>query len=487
MNRDTVCPRIPSVFGLIILILTALPAAAEPPEIAWTATFGGSADDWGWATAPTSDGGYVLAGSTDPTGAGVGDAYLVKIDASGRLEWERTYGGAAVDIARAVVQTPDGGFVMAGDSGVPPTAMDVLIIRTDAEGEEIWSTTVGGPALEKGNGLCATFDGGFVVCGDTQSYGSGGNSFYLVKVEADGQLAWQRAYGGGDDHAAAVRETADHGLVFCGYSGNGELVPELTARLYRVNGGGGLVWQRSYSASTADRAFDVHVLPDGDIALAGTESSYLSLRRISAVGALRWSQAYLTVRGYNAIVEASPRGGFFIAGSTYQTDGGNQIVLMETDGAGARQSVRYVGGVGREYGHGIAMHQGGDLMVVGATSSEGSGGMDLYAVGFDIGSVSGTERLPGLPAEHLRAAPNPFNPRVQISFVTEREGMATVKVFDLRGRHVSSLHEGPVGPGTHEVSWSGRDRAGLEVPSGTYLVQLVTIRGSAVRKVSLIR
>ena len=298
-----------SVF--LILAACALPAGAVTPEVVWTGTFGGVNEDSGYAVATTADGGYVLAGTTDPTGAGISDVYLVKIDADGTRQWERTYGGAAVETARGVVQTADGGYMLAGIIGVPPLALDVLVIRTDASGEILWQTTMGGPYKEDIRGMCSTFDGGVVVCGERYGSSTGPVQFYLAKVDADGQVVWERSYGQGRGYG--VRETADHGLVFCGYSSNSELVPENSARLFRVNVGGGLVWQRTYIDNVArdDKGFDLVVRSDGDIAMAGTNTSYLTLRRVSATGALRWSEDYLTIRAYNAVIVNSPRGGVF--------------------------------------------------------------------------------------------------------------------------------------------------------------------------------
>ena len=473
-----------AALGLLIL---AAPAAAATPDVAWTSTFGGPGADHGWAAAPSADGGYVVAGTTDPAGTGVEDAYLVKIDAFGRKVWERTFGGAAKDAARAVLPLRDGGFILAGDTGVPPTAFDLLVIRTAADGEPLWQTIITRAGRDEGRGICATTDGGFVVCGDAQST-TAGSQFHLVKLDADGGVVWQRTYGGGDDHAYAIAETSDRGLVFCGYSGEGSIFAEFDARVFKVNAGGGPVWQRTFSASVDDRAHALRVLPGGDIAVAGIAASRSALWRLDAGGSPRWNRTYAAAAGQAFALDVSPHGGFYLAGYAWAYDNGAyQITLQETDAAGDVLSSQLIAGAGWEFGRGIALSPAGDLLVVGSTNSEGAGSYDLFAVGLDIGAISAVDDLPGPQGDTLAATPNPFNPRLHVTFTTARDGAARLSVYDLRGRHVATLHDGPVSAGEHTTAWDGRDRQGRALPTGTYLVRLLTANGATAHKVSLVR
>ncbi|MDH5686018.1 MAG: hypothetical protein OEY73_05765, partial [Hadesarchaea archaeon] len=134
----------------------------------WSKTFGGENDDWAYSVVQTSDGGYVLAGSTMSYGAGGEDFWLVKTDSSGNEEWSKTFGGVNRDWARSVIQTSDGGYALAGG----------WLLKTDSSGNEEWSKTFGGANGGTAWSIVQTSDGGYALAG-----GSGAN-FWLVKLGA---------------------------------------------------------------------------------------------------------------------------------------------------------------------------------------------------------------------------------------------------------------------------------------------------------------
>ena len=149
----------------------------------WSATFGGPENDVGLSVQQTSDGGFIIAGRTESFGAGVGDVYLIRTDASGNEQWSRTFGGPENDVGWSVQQTSDGGFVVAGGTNsFGAGESDVYLIKTDASGNERWSATFGGPENDGGTSVQQTSDGGFIVAGVTFSFGAGGFDVYLIKV-----------------------------------------------------------------------------------------------------------------------------------------------------------------------------------------------------------------------------------------------------------------------------------------------------------------
>ena len=185
----------------------------------WTRTFGGPGQDRGTSVIQTDDGGYVVAGLTWSFGAGGSDVYLIKTDATGDILWSRTYGGAASDYGYSVVQTDDGGYVVAGfTSSYGAGSVDVYLIKTDASGDTLWTRTFGGTGWDYGYSVVQTNDGGYVVAGETTSFGAGGADVYLVKTDASGGTLWTRTFGGtGWDRGTSVAQTNDGGYVVTGY------------------------------------------------------------------------------------------------------------------------------------------------------------------------------------------------------------------------------------------------------------------------------
>jgi len=161
----------------------ALSASSAPPPTEWNKTYGGTGDDWAGSVVQTSDGGFVMAGGTDSFGAGDYDFWLVKTDAEGNMEWNKTYGGTDIDTARSVIQTGDGGYAIAGQTmSFGAGGRDFWLVKTDAEGNMEWNKTYGGGEGDYLFSVVQTGDGGYALAGYTYSFGAGYDDLWLVKV-----------------------------------------------------------------------------------------------------------------------------------------------------------------------------------------------------------------------------------------------------------------------------------------------------------------
>ena len=153
----------------------------------WTKTYGGPSYDEGCFVQQTSDGGYVVAGYTDSFGAGIRDVYLVKTDSLGDTLWTKTYGGVYYDVGCSVQQTSDGGYVVVGTTmSFGSVAYNVYLIKTNAFGDTLWTKTYGGVSYDEGCFVQQALDGGYIVAGKTSSFGAGNNDVYLIKTDANG-------------------------------------------------------------------------------------------------------------------------------------------------------------------------------------------------------------------------------------------------------------------------------------------------------------
>lgn len=194
----------------------------------WTRTFGGSSNDYGYSVRQTLDGGYIVAGLTQSFGGGL-QAYLARTTASGSLVWQRAYGGPAQDQAYSVAPTSDGGFIVAGMTYDPARSYQAWLIKTDASGDTLWTGKYGGTGTEYAQSVEPTSDGGYVAAGFTNSW-TGSFQVYLFQTDASGVLKQQRtfAYPGFDyDFGMSVQQTSNGGCVIAGYTdnyGNGDKV-----------------------------------------------------------------------------------------------------------------------------------------------------------------------------------------------------------------------------------------------------------------------
>ena len=165
----------------------------------WNKTYGGMADDEAYSVVQTVDGGYAIVGHTYSFGVGNGDFWLVKTDANGNAQWSKTYGGVNYDHAHSVIQTDDGGYAIAGYTysygyGVPASP-DLWLVKIDANGNMEWNKTYGGTRQDfSDGGLVETSDGGYALAGFTYSFGGGASDFWLVKTDSSGNQQWSKTY-----------------------------------------------------------------------------------------------------------------------------------------------------------------------------------------------------------------------------------------------------------------------------------------------------
>lgn len=191
-------------------------------DVEWMRTFGGMLDEMGFSVQQTLDGGYILVGNTSSFGAGEFDVYLVRTDESGDTLWTRTYGGVRDDHGFSVEQTSSGGYIITGQTeSYGAGDFDVYLIRTNESGDTLWTRTFGGLSVDAGFSVTESIEGGFVITGKTMSFGGGDDDIYLIKTDDSGNTIWTWALGGTLDEAGrSVRETTDGGYIISGNIGS---------------------------------------------------------------------------------------------------------------------------------------------------------------------------------------------------------------------------------------------------------------------------
>ena len=183
----------------------------------WDQKFGGTYSDYAYSVQQTTDGGYILAGSTDPTNSNV-EVYLIKTDSSGNAAWTKTFGGANTDIGQSVKQTTDGGYIVTGwTDSIGAGLTDVYLIKTDSSGNAAWTKTFGGGNYDDSRSVWQTSDGGYIIAGSTLSFGAGFSDIYLIKTDATGNEQWNETFGGTqNDYGYCAQETTDGGYIIAG-------------------------------------------------------------------------------------------------------------------------------------------------------------------------------------------------------------------------------------------------------------------------------
>lgn len=184
----------------------------------WVKTYGGSNSEGGRSVCETIDGGFAIVGYTFSYRAGNADVYLIKIDSAGNKQWENTIGGAGWEYGYSICRSGDGGYILVGfTSPYGAGSEDVYVIKTDANGDTIWTRTYGGINVDVGRSVCQTNDGGYLICGYTKSFGAGKDDIYLLKINSDGDTLWTKVYGNTRmEVGRSVIETLDGKIVIAG-------------------------------------------------------------------------------------------------------------------------------------------------------------------------------------------------------------------------------------------------------------------------------
>jgi hypothetical protein len=187
-------------------------------KLSWDKTFGGSNDDYLRTLIQTDEGGYLLAGETSSYGTGKADIWIIKLDSKGNKLWDKTFGGIDDDWIYSLIQTDDGGYILAGMTfSFGSGGGDYWIIKLDNEGNKLWDRTFGGIYDDSAYLLIQTDDGGYAVAGYTFSYSAGRADFWLIKLDSHGNKLWDRTYGGsGEDSIRSLVQTDDGGYVLAG-------------------------------------------------------------------------------------------------------------------------------------------------------------------------------------------------------------------------------------------------------------------------------
>jgi hypothetical protein len=438
---------------------------------------GGTNEDSALSIIQTTDGGFAVAGSTSSFGAGGSDMYILKLNAAGTLLWSKTVGGPNDEKAYSIIQTPDGGYAVAGYTySFGAGYSDVYIVKLDASGVVQWSRTIGGTSYDWTHSIILTTDGGYAVGGFTGSFGN----MYIVKLSSGGLLQWTRSINGTGndiDDAYSVIQTADGGYALAGKTWALGLGLN-DVYIIKLDASGTLQWSRIVGGTNHDYAHSIIQTTDGGYAVAG-------------------------------------RGVFFGAGL-------NDMYVIKLDVSGTLQWSRIVGGTSHDYAWSIIQTADGGYVVVGHTSSFGAGNTDIYIVKLDSDgntcgnsvpppNLSGTGGSSVTPNSILSSPmptvtspspiisgggtvasaclvgitpvsneipdsyklyqnyPNPFNPVTTIRF--DLPGVAihelSLRIYDALGREVAIVANQELNPGTFEVEWDASN-----YPSGVYFYRL---------------
>jgi hypothetical protein len=454
------------LFSLVAFSLVGIAMAQTPaPAIEWQKVLGGSGYDYFAAIEQTSDGGYIVAGSQ-----------VVKLDTSGNLLWQKVLGGSFA----AIHQTSDGGYIAAGSTSSNLVLgyhgfIDGWVVKLDASGNLLWQKCLGGSSGEVAYSIQQTSDGGYIVAGFTRSNdgdvsGNHGNrDGWVVKLDASGNLLWQKCLGGSDHEVfTAIQQTSDGGYIVAGFttSNDGDISGYHDfgdGWVVKLDASGNLLWQKCLGGSYGDGIYSIQQTSDGGYIVAGyTDSNDGDVSgnhdvqhhvygdgwvvKLDASGNLLW-QKCLGGSQTDVIysIQQTSDGDYIAAGYTGSNDGdvsGNHgfgdgwVVKLVASGELLWQ--KCLGGSGSDSFDAIQQTSDGGYIAAGSTNSN-DGDVSGYHGGDEGWVVKlapenlGTEEL-SVNAK-IGLYPNPVKDVLHFTF---NEPVLKAEIFDLNGRLIKT-------------------------------------------------
>ena len=475
-------------FALFLAFFILSDSLFAQPSIQWQKTFGGTINDEARSVRQTSDGGYIVAGYTVSNDGDVDanygffDFWVTKLDTLGAVLWKKNYGGSSFEEAFAVEQTMDGGYVVAGytesnDNDVFGNhgQKDAWVLKLDSSGSILWQKCLGGSNWDEAWDIKVTLDGGFVLIGRSGSVDGdvsgnhGSLDYWVVKLSATAQVEWQKSLGGTDyDFGYSINPTNDGGYIVAGESQSidGDITGNpsgLAAWVVKLNFEGKIEWQKAMGGSGLDRANEILQTREGGYMVFGQTNStngdvsgnhggydYWAVK-LSNAGIIEWQKAFGgSSEDYGQSIKQTKDGGFVTTGLANSNNGdvtgnhgGGDLWIVKLTEMGVIQWQKAIGGTKLEIGYSIGETNDEGYVVAGYTWSNNGdvsgvvGKSDFWIVKLSPES-SPTTTPTSFP---LEIYPNPASHAISLQVFQDYamgagETPLSIRITDLLGQEI---------------------------------------------------
>lgn len=477
---------------------------SQTPNIDWIKCFGGTDSDEGIVAKQTSDGGFIIIGNAssidgdliDP--ANSVDFWVLKLNATGTIQWQKTLGSLNTDSAHDIEQTSDGGYIFVGTVGnsdgdvIGSYGSQIWVVKINSFGVITWQKTLGGTYEEIGYCIKQTSDGGYIIAGSNNSNDgdvTGNNGFtdaWIIKLNSTGALQWQKSYGGTQfDAAYSIKQTSDGGYIVAAYTGsnNGNVTNFhgfYDVWILKLNSVGNLIWQKTLGGSFQDIANDIQITDDGGYIIAGGTGSNDGdvfgqhggfdawVVKLNSLGIIQWQKAVGGSSGDTAYsVSQTNDGGYIICGDTVSNDGdviGNNINgdgwIFKLNSFGILQWQKSIGDVFIDGFKSVQQTNDNGFILAGNTSSSNFEGVSTHGSNDYLIVKLSAETLENedFIDNSLLIYPNP----VTNFFIINSSNyiVKNIKIIDLNGKTIEELK---YKSDTVDIS---------KIPSGIYIIDL---------------
>ena len=478
------------MFILIVAVKTA-PAQPQPPDTLWTRIYGGVDSDRGNAIVQTSDGGFLIVGETLSFGSGSSDLYILRTDQNGDTLWTQTYGDIRPDYAYDVKITADNGFIISGKKSFSGYDKRILLLKLDSSGIFQWERTYLYGNNDSGSSVRQLSDGGYAIGGSTHRWSDDYPDLVLVRTDSLGNELWHRTYGSsGVDYCGGMDNTSDNGFILTGLTSYGAGYYDVY--LVKTDSLGNEEWFRTFGGSWNDMGYSVKQTPDGGYIIAGSmriteEDEQICLIKTDSSGNEEWTQFFgndiVDDEGHDVILTSD--GGYAVTGHFSDLGSGfYKLILIKTDSLGNEQWTYILGSPDySQSAHSVVQTFDDGYAMTGGNTFYGLS--DVFIVRLAPEPVSVSDKSVFIQRGGISFSnpqPNPFNTSTLITFTLPAAEEAALRIFDIGGREVITLARGGLSAGTHYVEWDAS-----AMTSGIYFARLQGGDFTATKKLLLLK
>ena len=314
-------------FILYIVICYLLSSSSSAiAQWTWAHTYGGSQTDPLHSLDVTADGGYIIAGTTLSFGSGSEDILVIRLNSAGAMIWQNTYGGEGIEYVPRLKQTMDGGYILAGSTGsFNLYYMGPWVLKLNAFGEIQWQKAYSIPDGGMSYAVQQTDDAGYIIAGRRSFPGNGDYEFWLLKLDSHGNVSWSKSIGGiGLDEAYSIQQTSDGGYIVAGRS-DSVTAYSVYFWVIKFDSSGTVIWQKAYGKNN-EESFpkSIKQTNDNGFIVVGSNkpmgSGYrkMWILKLDASGNIQWQETVGGTAESNASsVLQTGDNGYIVAGYAY--------------------------------------------------------------------------------------------------------------------------------------------------------------------------
>lgn len=478
----------------VVIFTAASIAQPQPPDTVWTRTYGDSLYNIGTSICLSSDGGYLITG--DLGSNSMGDIIVMKIDSVGNEEWCKTYCDTANIEGHYITTTFDGNYIVVGRIYNSSSHYDILLMKIDEFGNEIWSRTFSRDNDDFGIMALQTNDQGYVILGNTYiSLLYNNRDIWIIKTDSLGYFECEWLFGGEwSDTGSRIYQTLDGGIIISGNTisygaGMKDIWIIKLDSVYNVE------WDCTYGGSDYEDCNDCRPVSDGGYVILGsaiytfTGVKVVWFFKIDSSGNEQWGHGFgcaydMYIGGARVLEEEN--GEYTIVGYRPISVFGDttDVWVLRTDNQGNEIWNIYIGGYYYDYGYDIQHTIDNGYIIIGRTNSFGAGSYDVYVIRLSEEGSLVEDFYITHPSSFILypSYPNPFNTQTLITFDLPSASLVELVVYNVAGRKVISLAGGEYEAGTHQVHFDGS-----ELSSGIYFIRLKAGEQIQTQKCLLIR